>query len=271
MSATVAEHVLDVADLQVHYLDAGRGHPIVLLHGGLATAAMSWATPYRLLAGDYRILAPDTRAHGGTSHPGGTLSYARMADDVAALIDALGLDHPVVAGHSDGGQIALEFGRRHPGLASGLVLSGTISEPTDTYLAGIRGWGFTGPGQVDLGRIGAEFGDDLAPTRAAHEHVRTDADWAAFLRDIATLWHTVPAYTDTELAAIIDPTLVITGDGDELATPAQALRLFSTMPDAQLAILPDAGHGAADEPRFWEIVRRFATGLAADQPAAAGA
>lgn len=56
---------------------------------------------------------------------------------------------------------------------------------------------------------------------------------------------------------------VITGDGDELADPAQAQRLFEAIPAAQLGIVPDAGHGAADEPIFWQIVRRFVAGLPA--------
>lgn len=107
---------------------------------------------------------------------------------------------------------------------------------------------------MDLGRIAVEFGEDLEPTRAAHEHIRTDADWARYLADIATLWHTVPAYPDAELAEITDPTLVITADGDELADLTKAQRLGGGIPGAQLAVIPDAGHGAADEPIFWAIV-----------------
>lgn len=131
---------VSAGELTVRYLDAGNGRPLPLLHGGLATASESLATPYRLLADTYRLLSPDTRAHGGTSHPGGPLTYPRLADDIAAFIAALGLQRPGVVGHSDGAQTALEFGRRHPGLAAGPVLSGTMSEPTADYLTGIREW-----------------------------------------------------------------------------------------------------------------------------------
>ena len=62
----------------------------MLLHGGLATAEMSWNTPLSLLAEDFQLVAPDTRAHGGTNHPGGELSYPQFADDLAALLTPSG-------------------------------------------------------------------------------------------------------------------------------------------------------------------------------------
>jgi pimeloyl-ACP methyl ester carboxylesterase len=194
----------------------------VLLHGGLATAEMSWNTPLSLLAEDFQLVAPDTRAHGGTNHPGGELSYPQFADDLAAFLDAVGIDRPVLIGHGDGGQTALEFGLRYPGRAAGLVLSGTMSEPTADYLAGIRRWGFTGPGDVDIDRIIADFGDDLEPMRAAHGRAGDDAGWLEYLQQISTPWHTVPNYTADQLGGVTDPTLVITGDRDELADLDQA-------------------------------------------------
>ena len=261
MSAIWDHRTSDLGDLRVHYLQTGSGPPLVLLHGGLATAEMSWNTPLSLLAEDFQLVAPDTRAHGGTNHPGGELSYPQFADDLAAFLDAVGIDRPVLIGHSDGGQTALEFGLRYPGRAAGLVLSGTMSEPTADYLAGIRRWGFTGPGDVDIDRIIADFGDDLEPMRAAHGRAGDDAGWLEYLQQISTLWHTVPSYTADQLGGVTDPTLVITGDRDELADLDQARRLFDGLPGAQLGVVPGAGHGAADEAIFWQLVRRFVDGL----------
>jgi pimeloyl-ACP methyl ester carboxylesterase len=62
MSAIWDHRTITLDDLRVHYLESGSGRPLVLLHGGLATAEMSWNTPLSLLAGDFRLVAPDTRA-----------------------------------------------------------------------------------------------------------------------------------------------------------------------------------------------------------------
>jgi pimeloyl-ACP methyl ester carboxylesterase len=247
-----------VDGLDVHLLEAGAGRAIVLLHGGTATAEMSWETAIPLLVEHgFHVIAPDTRGHGRTANPTTRLTYDLLADDVAGLVDALGLDRPVIAGYSDGAQIALEFGLRHPGRAAALVLGGAMSEPTSTYVDGLHEWGFVAPGEVDLDRIAVEFGDDLAELRAAHLHATDDEAWVRFLRQIAELWLTLPAYRDDQLATIADPTLVITGDCDELADLNQAARLQRTIPDAELAVVPGAGHGCADREVYWALVLDF--------------
>jgi pimeloyl-ACP methyl ester carboxylesterase len=253
----VDEHTIKLGELAVHYWEKGTGQPLILLHGGTATAEMSWATPMRLIRGGYRIVAPDNRGHGGTNNPDDGLAYDQMADDLAQLIDAIGLVQPLLFGHSDGAQIALEFGLRHPGVARALVLSGTMSEPTESYIEGLHQWGFTAPGLADVERIEAEFGDDYEPTRVAHEISGRPEHWPRFLGQIAELWLTLPTYTAEQLARIREPTLVITGDRDELADVDQALRLFRGIPRAELAVVPDGGHGAADQPLFWHVVMDF--------------
>jgi pimeloyl-ACP methyl ester carboxylesterase len=219
---------------------------------------MSWETAIPLLVErGFHVIAPDTRGHGRTANPATHLTYDLLADDVAGLVDVLELERPVLAGYSDGAQIALEFGLRHPGLASGLVLGGTMSGPTPAYVDGLSEWGFVAPGEVDLDRIAREFGDDLAVLRAAHVHAASDHAWVRFLRQIAELWLTLPAYGDDQLATIADPTLVITSDRDELADLTQASRLQRTIPDAELAVVPGAGHGCADRDVYWALVLDF--------------
>src|SRR3954452_22172908 len=66
----------------------------------------------------------DSRGHGRTDNPHGTLSYPMMADDAASFILALGLEKPLVLGYSDGGQIALELGLRHRAVPGALVIGG---------------------------------------------------------------------------------------------------------------------------------------------------
>jgi pimeloyl-ACP methyl ester carboxylesterase len=75
-----------------------------------------------LLADQFRVMTPDSRGHGRSTNPSGRLSFPTIADDLAAMIAALELDRPVVAGWSDGGQITLELAARHPGAAGPIIV-----------------------------------------------------------------------------------------------------------------------------------------------------
>lgn len=96
--------------IDIHYLDLGEGRPLVLLHGGMVSTNPIWtgvpiayASHMDTLAEHFRVIAPDTRGGGKTRHTGGPISFDLLADDVAALIDALRLERPLVAGFSEGG------------------------------------------------------------------------------------------------------------------------------------------------------------------------
>src|SRR5215218_2696360 len=99
---SVAVRSIDVEQATLHVEDHGSGAPVVLLHAGLSSSA-TWAAILPHLVGDFRVITPDTRGHGRSTNASGQLSYAQLADDVAALIAALGLDRPIVGGYSDGG------------------------------------------------------------------------------------------------------------------------------------------------------------------------
>jgi pimeloyl-ACP methyl ester carboxylesterase len=101
----------------------------VLIHSGLATGDMMWGERVPALAQYYRVLVPDSRGHGRTNNPAGKLSYGQMADDVAGFIDALGLQRPMILGYSDGAQIALELGLRHPDRVKALGRGGHPEDP----------------------------------------------------------------------------------------------------------------------------------------------
>src|SRR5499427_9043897 len=108
--------------IDIHYLEAGRGAPLVLLHGGMVSSNLIWtgvpiayASHMARLSDRFRVIAPDTRGAGRTVHSGGAVTFDLLADDVAALVDALRLERPLVAGFSDGGITATILGIRHPG------------------------------------------------------------------------------------------------------------------------------------------------------------
>ena len=128
---------IEANGLRIYYEIHGEGEPLLLVHGGTATS-QSWASHLPAFTEHFQVFAPDGRGHGGTDNPTGELSYRVMANDVAALVGALGLQRPLVLGYSDGGQIALELGIRYPGLVRALVLGGTQFRFSEAYLEDAR-------------------------------------------------------------------------------------------------------------------------------------
>ena len=123
--------------IRMYYEAHGEGEPLLLIHGGTATS-QSWASHLPAFTEHFEVFTPDSRGHGRTDNPTGEFGYRMMANDMAALIDALGLQRPLVLGYSDGGQIALELGLRYPGLARALVLGGTQFRFSEAYLEAVR-------------------------------------------------------------------------------------------------------------------------------------
>jgi proline iminopeptidase len=121
---------VSVGDVELYVHEKGEGRPVVALHGGPGLDGSVWFPALDPLAErGYRILAPDHRANGrsGAGDPN-TWTVPRMADDVEALIGALGLEESVVLGWSFGSFVAQSHMVRH-GTASAYVLMGTVAEP----------------------------------------------------------------------------------------------------------------------------------------------
>src|SRR5262249_61364641 len=96
------------------------GPPRIRSRGGRPPRSF-WEPAGAEPAAPFGVIPPDSRGHGRSANPAGQLSYPRLADDIAALITALGLHRPVVGGWSDGGQVTLELAARHPGAAGALI------------------------------------------------------------------------------------------------------------------------------------------------------
>jgi len=120
--------------LRLHYLDWGPstsagaeprmnsdGPPIVLLHG-LSSSAHIWDLMAPLLADKHRVIAVDQRSHGQSDRPDNGYDFRNTTADIAALIRDLGLERPVVVGHSWGANVALQLAHDYPDLARGIVL-----------------------------------------------------------------------------------------------------------------------------------------------------
>jgi 3-oxoadipate enol-lactonase len=98
---------------------------LILLHGLGATAALNWYTSFPALVDRFHVVAPDLRGHGRGIRAGVPFTLEDAADDVAALADAMGIEHFIPVGYSMGGPIAQLVWRRHRDRVSGLVLCAT--------------------------------------------------------------------------------------------------------------------------------------------------
>jgi soluble epoxide hydrolase / lipid-phosphate phosphatase len=114
---TIIRHTfLDSNGIRMHVTDAGRGYPILLLHG-FPELWYSWRRQISPLAeAGFRVLAPDLRGYGGTDAPEEVESYVmrELVEDVHGLLDGLGIDKCAVVGHDWGGALAWQFALRHP-------------------------------------------------------------------------------------------------------------------------------------------------------------
>lgn len=251
--------------IDVHYVEAGSPDlpDLVLLHGGLVSTNPLWdVTPFSygshltVLGERFHVIAPDARASGRTGHSGGEVSLSLLADDVAALIEALALDRPAVAGFSNGGMTATIMAIRHPGVARAIVNDAGCDvfdpeSPSFLKLRQIFG-GSDDATEADPDAVEASFGADpgmaafLSMMKADQDAGGGPGHWRTYLRHFFELGRHWPGYTFADFAAIDVPVLVVGGDTDDHSPVEDCVRTYRALPRAELAILPGTGHVITD-------------------------
>src|SRR3954462_15166765 len=113
---------VEVNGINLYVETHGTGRPLILLHGGLGSGEM-FGPVLPELAEHYQGLAVDLQGHGRTADIDRPIDVRLMADDIAALIDHLGLDRPDVVGYSLGGGVAFQTAVRHPAKVRRLVMA----------------------------------------------------------------------------------------------------------------------------------------------------
>src|SRR2546426_6974362 len=121
-----------VNGLNLYYETHGAGRPLILLHGGLMSSEM-FGPVLPQLAQSHQVIAPDLQGHGRTADIDRPIDVRLMADDIAALIDYLGLDRPALVGYSLGGGVALHTAARYPAKARRLVSGSANIRPDAIY------------------------------------------------------------------------------------------------------------------------------------------
>src|SRR5947208_3045108 len=122
----------DVNGTRIHYLAAGKGEPIVLLHGYAQTSHM-WRPLISQLAKTNAVIAPDVRGFGQSAKPASGYDKKAMAQDIQALAASLGYKRARLAGHDIGLMVAYAYAAQHPTEVERIVLM-------DAFLPGVGDW-----------------------------------------------------------------------------------------------------------------------------------
>jgi pimeloyl-ACP methyl ester carboxylesterase len=249
-----------VGDIEMFYVEAGAGDPLVLVMG-FSADHMAWALQMRAFAERYRVVAFDNRGAGQTDQPDFPYTIPMMAADTVGLMDALGVERAHVLGLSMGGMIAQEIALGWPERVRSLQLHATLARP-DAYLSALtETWRAMKRNLPDEDAVRAFQLWIFAPeTYAAHPELVETAfrnvmanpnrqSLTGFLRQ----GDAVRAHdTLDRLGKIRCPTLVSGAEDDVLVPPRFARQLAERIPGAELRIVPGAGHGY-----IWERFEEF--------------
>jgi pimeloyl-ACP methyl ester carboxylesterase len=216
----------DVRGIKMYTEVYGQGKPLLLIHGnGGSISAFSKTIPY--FAQKYKVIAVDSRAHGKTVDPKDSLSFEQMADDFAALLDAMHIDSAYVIGWSDGGINAIVMAMRHPDKVIKFASTGANLTPDSTAL------------QPYLWK------EMVQQYKADKDKPRTTAkaknDWKIFMLD-----YDQPNIPFSALKVIKCPSLIICGDHD-LIPIEHTVKIYQAIPKAYLWVVPNSGHGTLIE------------------------
>ena len=223
----------EVNGLHMYYEEHGEGPPLLLLHGGTCSIERPpMGIPF--FSDEFQVIAPEQMGHGRTADATDrAFHYHDMAEDTVELLRQLKIESASVIGLSDGGMVGLDMAIHHPDRVTKLVLTGA-NYRTDGYSADAWEW-----------LLAVKPGDWPHELREDYERLSPDgpSHWPAFLERLQSMWAVEPNYTDEQMRSVKAPTLVIAGDQD-IITPEHSVALFRAIPDAQLCVLPNAGHGA---------------------------
>ncbi len=238
-----AQYSLHLPDVRIHYRVYGEGTPLVMLHG-LGSSGVDWFPVTPTLAARYRLILIDLRGHGLSS-----LSLSRdyrverMAEDVLAVMDHLGLEQTAMLGLSLGGCVTLQAAILHPERLHKIILVNTFaklrSASMKDALSKMRRGVIALQGAEKLAHyVSTSLFDDPEMRAFAEERLRHN-DVKAILRSMLALsrMNLLPGLTK-----ITAPTLVMIGDRDRTVPRRCAVDLLSGIPQAQLVEVNDAGH-----------------------------
>jgi pimeloyl-ACP methyl ester carboxylesterase len=209
----------DVNGINLYYETHGTGRPLILLHGGLGSGEM-FGPILSNLAADHQVITVDLQGHGRTADIDRPIDVRLMADDIAALIDHLGLDRPDVMGYSLGGGVAMFTAIRHPELVRRLVVV-SINIRRDAIYPEMLAQ------QGQLGPEAAEFMKDTPMYQLYQRVAPRPEDFPRLLGKMGDSMAKDFDFSD-EVRGLKVPTLVVAADAD-MAPPSHFVEVFALL------------------------------------------
>lgn len=251
----------------IAYDDHGIGQPVIFLHAFPLNRNM-WSDIMKALLNEqrFRLVALDWRGFGESEIDVDCATMELLADDVAGLMDALGMQQAVLCGLSMGGYAAFAFLRKYPERVSGLILADTRPGADNEEGKANR---------EKVARLAEEQGPetiaDLQIPKLLSEYTRQHRPevvagvrqmiYAATSTGIAAASRGMAKRVDSTdlLAHISCPTLVVVGEQDELTPPTVARDYATKIPGARFVTIPQAGHlsNLEQSETFFRVVREF--------------
>jgi pimeloyl-ACP methyl ester carboxylesterase len=253
-NADYRAHSVRANGIDIHYIEAGVGEPLIVLNNGMISTHPIWAdwhnsyAPFMgQFAEHFRVIAPDCRGSGRTVHSGGPITHNLLADDVVALIDALDLQKPLICGYGDGAQVATIVGIRKPGSVRAIVNHGGLvhfnTDPILPYFVWTRQMlgGRPDATQADPDAVAkTEFLRPMVERmKADHDVAQGAGHWKTVLKQTFDRVRQPSGYTFEDLRAITAPTLILVGDRDRHCTVEEGVTAYRALKDGELAVLPN--------------------------------
>lgn len=269
LAASTQGKVADLGGVKIHYIDEGRGEPIVLLHGG-GSSLESWVSAGVVanLSKDYRVIAFDARGHGRSDKPHDPKAYGRaQALDVVRLLDVLKIKQAHIVGFSLGGSTTSQLLTLHPErFITATLIGGPGRYPwtaedqqrIEIEAAEVEKECISRSRMYRQAPVGAKPTEEDYRKRA--EACRADKDFDPLSTAASFRGYKEQALTEGELKSVKVPTLLVVGDLDHALKPTE--RLKQLRPDtATLVVVEGASHtgarGIQRDPRLVTAIREY--------------
>jgi pimeloyl-ACP methyl ester carboxylesterase len=256
---------------RMYYEVAGRGLPLLFVHGGLGggTGSARFRQHHMAELARYaEVIAFDRRAAGRSETPAADYSFAGFVADLFALLDYLGRSRAVLMGTSAGGPQVLQAALTHPERVIGLILGSTATQtvrvpPELATLITFLGTDGLAQLQAMLAR------PETTPAAGTAAAARSPVGNFGGVLQTYLAYHLHGDPIATRLHEISVPALILHGTADEEIAFAEAERLHAALPDAVLVAFPGGGHGimATHAEAYRQAIIPFLQSLAASTPA----
>jgi len=243
----VEQKTVIAGSINSFYLSAGKGEPLVLLHGA-GGGAVLWGPVINLFSKHFHVIAPDVVGYGESDKPDAPYDKKFFSSWVCNFCNSLNMGKVNLLGSSQGGAIAIQFALDHPDRVKKLMLVGS---------AGLGAWG------ISPGAMFKMAAANIFPTKRTVQKIVQylvykkenfpGDDGISYLLEVIRSpggklpflngkGRSVSPFSSEQLRQITHPALILWGGKDRILPVSHARKGQGKMPDAQLRIIPDAGH-----------------------------